>query len=77
MQIFCLTLTEEHNINECALQTPFLHTKEKRKSARMKTSPLHCQTIPVIYFNFFLGRKLLVCPHFFLRQLVARGCKRA
>lgn len=29
------------------------------------------------YFNFFFGRKLLVCPHFVLRQLVARGCKRA
>lgn len=26
-----------------------------------------------VYFIFFLGRKLLVCPHFVLRQLVALG----
>lgn len=26
-----------------------------------------------IYFNFFFGRSWLVLPHFFLRQLVARG----
>ena len=26
---------------------------------------------------FFLGRSWLVWPHFFLRQLVARGCRRA
>lgn len=30
-----------------------------------------------VYFSFFLGRRLLVCPHFFLRQLTARGCRRA
>lgn len=29
------------------------------------------------YLTFFLGRKLLVWPHFFLRQLTARGCRRA
>ncbi len=30
-----------------------------------------------VYFSFFLGRRLLVWPHFFLRQLTARGCRRA
>jgi len=30
-----------------------------------------------VYLSFFLGRMLLVCPHFLLRQLVARGCRRA
>lgn len=30
-----------------------------------------------IYFSFFLGRSWLVCPHFFLRQLVALGGRRA
>lgn len=30
-----------------------------------------------LYLTFFLGRRLLVCPHFFLRQLTARGCRRA
>ena len=29
------------------------------------------------YFNFFLGLMLEVCPHFFLRQLVALGWRRA
>lgn len=29
------------------------------------------------YLTFFLGRRLLVWPHFFLRQLTARGCRRA
>ena len=31
----------------------------------------------VIYFSFFLGRMFEVCPHLRLRQLVARGCRRA
>lgn len=31
----------------------------------------------LLYLTFFLGRRLLVCPHFFLRQLTARGCRRA
>ena len=30
-----------------------------------------------IYFNFFFGRNWLVCPHFFLRQFLARGGRRA
>lgn len=30
-----------------------------------------------LYLTFFLGRRLLVWPHFFLRQLTARGCRRA
>ena len=30
-----------------------------------------------IYLSFFFGLKLLVWPHFFLRQLTALGCKRA
>lgn len=30
-----------------------------------------------VYFSFFLGRSWLVCPHFFLRQLVALGGRRA
>ena len=30
-----------------------------------------------LYFSFFLGRMLEVWPHAFLRQLVARGCRRA
>jgi hypothetical protein len=30
-----------------------------------------------IYLSFFLGRSCEVCPHFFLRQLVARGGRRA
>ena len=29
------------------------------------------------YFSFFLGRSWLLWPHFFLRQLTARGCRRA
>lgn len=29
------------------------------------------------YFNFFLGLNWFVCPHFFFRQLVARGGRRA
>lgn len=29
------------------------------------------------YLTFFLGRRLLVWPHFFLRQFTARGCRRA
>jgi hypothetical protein len=29
------------------------------------------------YFSFFLMRSSLVCPHFFLRQLVARAGRRA
>jgi hypothetical protein len=29
------------------------------------------------YLSFFLGRSWLVWPHFFFRQLVARGGKRA
>ena len=28
---------------------------------------------PVVYLSFFLGRMFEVWPHFFLRQLVARG----
>lgn len=32
---------------------------------------------PKLYFSFFLGRNWFVCPHFFLRQLVARGWRRA
>lgn len=31
----------------------------------------------VVYLSFFLGRSWLVWPHFFLRQLVARGGRRA
>lgn len=31
----------------------------------------------IVYFSFFLGRSWLVWPHFFLRQLVARGGRRA
>ena len=30
-----------------------------------------------LYLTFFLGRRLLVWPHFFLRQLMARGWRRA
>ena len=30
-----------------------------------------------VHFSFFLGLRLLVCPHFFLRQLWARGCSLA
>lgn len=30
-----------------------------------------------LYLTFFLGRRLLVWPHFFLRQLTARGWRRA
>lgn len=30
-----------------------------------------------VYLSFFLGRNCEVCPHFFFRQLVARGGKRA
>lgn len=30
-----------------------------------------------VYFSFFFGRSWFVCPHFFLRQLVARGGRRA
>ena len=30
-----------------------------------------------LYLSFFLTRSWLVCPHFFLRQLVARGGRRA
>jgi len=30
-----------------------------------------------IYFSFFLGRSWLEWPHFFLRQLIARGGRRA
>ena len=30
-----------------------------------------------IYFNFFFGRSWLVWPHFFLRQFLARGGRRA
>jgi len=29
------------------------------------------------YFNFFFGRNWFVCPQDFLRQLVARGGRRA
>lgn len=29
------------------------------------------------YLSFFLGRSWLLCPHFFLRQFVARGGRRA
>lgn len=29
------------------------------------------------YFSFFLGRRLFVWPHLVLRQLDARGCRRA
>lgn len=32
---------------------------------------------PAAYFSFFLGRSWLVRPHFFLRQFLARGCRRA
>lgn len=31
----------------------------------------------VVYFSFFLGRSWLLWPHFLLRQLVARGGRRA
>ncbi|KAI1113795.1 hypothetical protein F5Y14DRAFT_416612 [Nemania sp. NC0429] len=31
----------------------------------------------IVYFSFFLGRSWLVWPHFFLRQFVARGGRRA
>jgi len=30
-----------------------------------------------VYLSFFLGRRSVVCPHFFLRQLVARRWFRA
>ena len=30
-----------------------------------------------VYLIFFFGRNWFVCPHFFLRQLVARGCSLA
>lgn len=35
------------------------------------------QPVEGAYLTFFLGRRLLVWPHFFLRQLTARGCRRA
>jgi hypothetical protein len=31
----------------------------------------------IVYLSFFLGRMLEVWPHFFLRQLVALGWRRA
>ena len=31
----------------------------------------------VVYLIFFFGRRLLVWPHFFLRQFLARKCRRA
>jgi hypothetical protein len=31
----------------------------------------------IVYLSFFLGRSWLVCPHLRLRQLVARGGRRA
>jgi hypothetical protein len=30
-----------------------------------------------VYLSFFLGRSWLLWPHFFLRQFLARGCRRA
>ena len=35
------------------------------------------QGVTRVYLSFFLGRSWLVWPHFFLRQLTARGCRRA
>jgi hypothetical protein len=40
-------------------------------SRAAKTAP------PPLYFSFFLMRSSDVCPHFFLRQLVARAGRRA
>ena len=46
-----------------------------RSARRLVTPPTASK--PPVYFNFFLGRSWLVWPHFFLRQLTARGCRRA
>lgn len=48
-----------------------LNHKHEAASANLEPQEL------IIYLIFFLGRSWLVCPHFFLRQLVARGCSLA
>lgn len=71
------------------LQPPF-HTKPrhfgaKKQQDRVRTLRYFIGTAPWprgagpqgLYLTFFLGRRLLVWPHFFLRQLTARGWRRA
>jgi len=51
---------------------------EKRKESRLKFFCFNDdEHLPPVYFSFFLGRRLDVWPHFFLRQFLARGCSRA
>ena len=53
-----------------AVRRPPLHT-----AAAARTPPL--LAAKQAYLSFFLGRSWLLWPHFFLRQFLARGCRRA
>ena len=43
----------------------------------LKTKNSNSRGTAIHYFSFFLGRRWLLCPHFFLRQLWARRGRRA
>lgn len=45
--------------------------------ANLPTRCLQIWGASAAYLIFFFGRSWLLCPHFFFRQLVARGCRRA
>lgn len=48
---------------------------DNKKAVEYTVTSLYSQnrSVTTVYFSFFLGLMLLVCPHFLLRQLVALG----
>lgn len=50
-------------------ESPRRRRQDKSEKRKIRRHP--------VYFSFFLGRSWLVCPHFFLRQFLARGGSRA
>ena len=62
--------------------TPYenLSMSHPSQTPALESAPQHTEHNTekrVVYLSFFLGRSWLVWPHFFLRQLVARGGRRA
>lgn len=48
-----------------------------RETKAVKCKPKYMTRARCIYLSFFLMRRWLVWPHFFLRQFFARGGRRA
>ena len=62
-------------MGEYRKHNPLLESHRIKK--RRHTHPTKETWLFIAYLSFFLGRNWLVWPHFFLRQLVARGGNRA